>query len=162
MGVERPPGDDEDQFPAVDALRRALRRGVRDGANSDVDGLNALVLEWGIVRTLAGPPDARHWVGHAATPGWGPALAASTIPPVLDLHASGAITRLGWCASRWCGRPFLPPKRGRPQRFCCARCANWVRQSRGRHGTELPYVRAPNCLRDGTGRPHVTAPAASD
>ena len=94
MGVERPPGDDEDQFPAVDALRRALRRGVRDGANSDVDGLNALVLEWGIVRTLAGPPDARHWVGHAATPGWGPALAASTIPPVLDLHASGAITRL--------------------------------------------------------------------
>lgn len=93
MGVERPPGDDEDQFPAVDALRRALRRGVRDGANSDVDGLNALVLEWGIVRTLAGPPDARHWVGHAATPGWGPALAASTIPPVLDLHASGAITR---------------------------------------------------------------------
>ena len=29
MGVERPPGDDEDQFPAVDALRRAETRRPR-------------------------------------------------------------------------------------------------------------------------------------
>lgn len=64
--------------------------------------------------------------------------------PVRDLHASGAITRLGWCAARWCGRPFLAPARGRPQRFCSPRCANWVRQSRGRHGTERPYVTAPS------------------
>lgn len=144
-GVELPPGDDENQWPTIDTLRRALRAGVagaRGGVDADVAPLNALVERWGIHRLLLHRAEGEgyEWVGRAATPGWGAALAAFTVPAVLDLHFSGRIRDVATCPARWCGKQFLQDARGRKARFCSTRCANWVRQSRRRHGTEDYFV----------------------
>ena len=130
-GVEPPPGDEVDQFPAVRTLRRGLAMalfGQPEEAHVALSGLArtfVLVPQWsdGTARFVA------------QEPGWGPALAAFTVLPVAELHLSGRIDRVKRCGARWCELPYLDESPGRRRRFCSPRCSGRVRQARNRWGS---------------------------
>lgn len=134
MGREQaPPGDDDDQFPAVHELRAGLEPALFGDQGEALESLNALSRRFALIpRWAAGEgPTYRSQVC-----GWGPALAAFVVPEVAALHATGRIADVRRCVARWCERPFLDATGSGRRRFCSPRCAARVRQARRRWGSD--------------------------